>query len=288
MAEKRYYWIKLKESFMTSDTVDFLMGQPNGAEYVVLYQMLCLRTLNSAGVLARRIGEILIPYDEHKIQRDCKYFSLDTIIVALELYKKLGLVYAQEDGYLKIANYENIIGSESSSAARVRALRERDRNADDSTLVSENALHCNAECNTDVTNRALHCNTQRNEDVTADTRDRNTRDRSSLLKIERIKKVFARMGAYMGTKNDVLVDEIAEALGEACCMNGTLTFDGVAYDMEKFENVTANIDIESICNTVTSILSRKDAIADRKYYILGAIVKQSKYVERRRGIKGNV
>lgn len=37
---KRYYWMKLKESFMTSDTIDYFMGQPDGANYVVLYQML--------------------------------------------------------------------------------------------------------------------------------------------------------------------------------------------------------------------------------------------------------
>ena len=36
---KRYYWIKLKDTFFTSDTVDFLMSQKNGANYVVLYQM---------------------------------------------------------------------------------------------------------------------------------------------------------------------------------------------------------------------------------------------------------
>lgn len=113
MAEKRFYWIKLKDTFMTSDAVDFLMGQKNGAEYVVLYQMLCLRTINTDGVLARRIGEIIIPYDAAKIQRDCKYFTLDTVIVALELYKKLGLVYEQQDGHLKITNFENLIGSES-------------------------------------------------------------------------------------------------------------------------------------------------------------------------------
>lgn len=113
MAEKRFYWIKLKDTFMTSDAVDFLMGQKNGAEYVVLYQMLCLRTINTDGVLARQIGEIIIPYDAAKIQRDCKYFTLDTVIVALELYKKLGLVYEQQDGHLKITNFENLIGSES-------------------------------------------------------------------------------------------------------------------------------------------------------------------------------
>lgn len=110
---KRFYWMKLKENFMTSDTVDFLMSQPNGAEYVVLYQMLCLQTLNTDGVLGRTIGEVMIPYDAAKIQRDCKYFSIDTVTLALEYYKKLGLVFEQGNGFLKIANYENIIGSES-------------------------------------------------------------------------------------------------------------------------------------------------------------------------------
>ena len=37
---KRYYWMKLKDSFMTSDTIDYFMSQPDGANYVVLYQML--------------------------------------------------------------------------------------------------------------------------------------------------------------------------------------------------------------------------------------------------------
>ena len=67
---KRYYWIKLKDSFMTSDAVDFLMGQKDGANYVVLYQMICLKTINTDGRLERRIGEVIIPYDEAKIQRD--------------------------------------------------------------------------------------------------------------------------------------------------------------------------------------------------------------------------
>ena len=31
---KRYYWIKLKDSFMSSDMIDYLMGQPDGANYV--------------------------------------------------------------------------------------------------------------------------------------------------------------------------------------------------------------------------------------------------------------
>ncbi len=148
--QKRYYWIKLKDSFITSDAVDFLMAQPNGAEYVVLYQMLCLKTVNTNGELARQIGEIIIPYDIEKIQRDTKFFKLDTIRVALELYKRLGLVYEQENGILKITDFSNLVGGEVSSAKRVREHRERKRlkQEQERELL---ALHCNGESNTRVT-----------------------------------------------------------------------------------------------------------------------------------------
>lgn len=99
--KQRYYWIKLTDRFMTSDTVDFLMEQKDGANYVVLYQMLCLKTVNNDGKLTRQIGELIIPYDEEKIQRDMKWFSIDTIRVAMQLYKKLGLIYEQENGVLR-------------------------------------------------------------------------------------------------------------------------------------------------------------------------------------------
>ena len=125
MAEKRYYWLKLKDTFLTSDAVDFLMGQKNGANYVVLYQMLCLKTINTGGELSRKIGEIIIPFDIDKIQRDCKYFEKDTIIVALELYKQLELVYENKNGFLQIANFDNLVGSETSKAEIMRRLREK-------------------------------------------------------------------------------------------------------------------------------------------------------------------
>ncbi|MDI9486529.1 MAG: phage replisome organizer N-terminal domain-containing protein [Bacillota bacterium] len=140
MAEKRYYWIKLKDTFMTSDTVDFLMGQKNGANYVVLYQMLCLKTVNTNGELARKIGEIIIPYDAEKIQRDCKYFDIDTIRVALELYKQLGLIYKQEDNILKIANFENMVGSETAWAEKKRIYREKIKQLEASGQSADNVL----------------------------------------------------------------------------------------------------------------------------------------------------
>ena len=120
---QRFYWIKLTDRFMTSDTVDFLMEQKDGANYVVLYQMLCLKTVNNDGQLSRTIGEVIIPYEEEKIQRDMKWFSIDTIRVALNLYQKLGLIYRQENGMLKIANFESLIGSQTVSAQKKQEQR---------------------------------------------------------------------------------------------------------------------------------------------------------------------
>ena len=122
---QRYYWIKLTDRFMTSDTVDFLMEQKDGANYVVLYQMLCLKSINQNGELARRIGEVIIPFDEEKIQRDCKWFSIDTVRVALNLYKRLGLIYTQDDGILKIADFDRLIGSQTISAEKKQLQIER-------------------------------------------------------------------------------------------------------------------------------------------------------------------
>lgn len=115
---KRYYWMKLKDSFMTSETVDFLMSQPNGANYVVLYQMLCLKTINTEGRFERQIGAVLIPYDIEKIQRDTKWFTIDTIRVALKLYMQLELIYTDENGVLVIANHKDLVGSETDWAAK--------------------------------------------------------------------------------------------------------------------------------------------------------------------------
>ena len=124
---KRYYWIKLKDSFMSSDEIDYLMSPPDGANYVVLYQMLCLKTINTGGCLVSQIGEMLIPYDAEKIQRECKWFSLATVRVALSVYKQIGLIFESPDGILAISNYSDIVGSETDYSAQKRLQLENRR-----------------------------------------------------------------------------------------------------------------------------------------------------------------
>lgn len=129
---KKFYWIKLRKDFMSGDIVDFLMSQRNGAQYVVLYQMLCMMCINTQGALSRQIGELIVPFDTDKIQRDCKYFSRDTITIALELFKKVGLIYEQNAGWLVITGFSDLVGFETDYAIQKRQQRKLPDSAADS------------------------------------------------------------------------------------------------------------------------------------------------------------
>lgn len=121
--DKTFYWIKLQKDLLYGNAIDFLMSQKNGANYVVLYEMLIMNTINTQGKLCNEIGEVIMPFNIEKIQRDCKWFDVDTVRAAIELYSKLGLVYKNSEGILEIVDFENLVGSETYWAKQKRLKR---------------------------------------------------------------------------------------------------------------------------------------------------------------------
>lgn len=158
MANKKYYWIKLKTDFFNREDIDFILSQENGCEYVVLYQMLCLNTANNEGKLETKMNEMIIPYDIKKIVRDCKYFDYDTVAVALDLYKRLGLIYEEDNKILKIANYSDMVGSESEWAEKKRIYREKQKLLQDN--VKDNVLQENRDKSIDIRDKDIKENTK--------------------------------------------------------------------------------------------------------------------------------
>lgn len=141
---KVYYWIKLKTDFFESDAIDFLLSQKDGCQYVALYLKLCAMTANTNGVLASKVGNMLIPYSVEKIARDTKFFSADTVRVALELYKNLRLINVSDDNVLHIANFDAMIGNSKTDehtkklgAERQRRYRERQKALSDNVTVTQ-------------------------------------------------------------------------------------------------------------------------------------------------------
>lgn len=111
----RFYWLQLKEDFFDEDAIDWLEDQPNGKEYSLFYLKLCLKSLRTNGILIRKVGSMLLPYDHIKLGELTKT-NPDTVIVAMELLLKIGLVKKLENGELYITQVENMIGSQSIGA----------------------------------------------------------------------------------------------------------------------------------------------------------------------------
>jgi hypothetical protein len=96
---------------------------------------------------------MIVPYNVEKIRRLTKYFSTDTIVVALELFKKCGLIYLEkESGLLKI-DIESMVGSESSNKAaiRKRKSREQQKIAENKALWSGETTSCDKMSHQSVT-----------------------------------------------------------------------------------------------------------------------------------------
>lgn len=123
---KKYYWLKLKENFFEEDTISWLEEQENGAHYSNFYLKLCLKSLKTNGILIRNVGEILVPYDIKKLAEITRV-KLDTAIVAMELFKKIGLVQILENGEIYLTQLELMVGSETSKAELMRKKREKEK-----------------------------------------------------------------------------------------------------------------------------------------------------------------
>lgn len=124
---KRYYWMKLKEDFFESDTINWLEEQENGTTYVMFYLKLCLKALKTDGLLYRQVGNVKMAYDSKKISEITRT-EHDTVLVAMDMLIKLGLIAIEDDGTIVITEFAGMVGSESDSAERVRRYRKQNVN----------------------------------------------------------------------------------------------------------------------------------------------------------------
>jgi predicted phage replisome organizer len=121
--DTKFYWLQLKEDFFEDDAINWLEEQqPNGRDYAYFYLKLCLKSLKTNGILIRQVGNVLIPYDNKKLA-ELTRMDFDTVTVAMELLKQIGLVEILEGGEIYINQLENLIGSQSVGAFKKQQQR---------------------------------------------------------------------------------------------------------------------------------------------------------------------
>ena len=125
---KRYFWLKLKEDFFGSKRIKKLRNMAGGDTYLIIYLKLQLKAMKTDGLIQFDHLEDNI-MDELALDLDEKP---DDVAATLIYLTHCGLAETsdQETFYFPYA-VENV-GSENSSAARVREYRKKQK-----------ALHCN-------------------------------------------------------------------------------------------------------------------------------------------------
>lgn len=138
----RFYWLKLKEDFFKSKEVKKLRRLPGGGDYTVIYLKMLIRSLQDDGRLYfdgvedTFAEEIALDIDE----------EVDAVRMTVTFLLKSGLMQEVGDTEVSLTGLDDMVGSESSSAHRVRAHRERKRLENEQKALP---------CNTDVTNRNI-------------------------------------------------------------------------------------------------------------------------------------
>ena len=121
--DTKFFWLQLKEDFFDDDAIQWLEEQkPNGRDYAYFYLKLCLKSLRTNGILIRNVGEILIPYDNEKLAELTK-MDFDTVVVAMDLLKNIGLVKILENGEIYMNQIEKMIGAKSIGAFKKQQQR---------------------------------------------------------------------------------------------------------------------------------------------------------------------
>ena len=128
MANKRYYWLKLKENFFDDETIRYIEEQDNGIQYSNFYLKLCLKSLRNEGTLIRTVGETLIPYD-FKSLSVLTGVDVETIKESMDIFQRIGIVKILESGEIYIPQIEEMVGSETDKAKIMRDTRANKKNS---------------------------------------------------------------------------------------------------------------------------------------------------------------
>ena len=116
---KKFFWLKLKEDFFESDEIKILESLPNGMAYSNFYLKLLCKSIKNNGVLRLRN---IIPYTVDMLA-SMTNTNIDIARGAIEKLIALNMIEVLDDGALYMLDIENMIGSETDSAQRMRAAR---------------------------------------------------------------------------------------------------------------------------------------------------------------------
>ncbi len=124
---KRYFWLKLKEDFFDNKHIKYLRSQQDGDRMTIVYLQLQLKSLKTVGVIKY---DKLLPSCNEEIAFDLGE-PIELVERTVNLLEALNLVERLEDDSLYLKAVQDVVGSETQAAQRMRNKRNRDKEYSD-------------------------------------------------------------------------------------------------------------------------------------------------------------
>lgn len=122
MAEKRYYWLKMKENWFSEPIIKKLRKIAGGDTFTIIYLKMQLMSIKNEGYIEY---EGIEPTFEEEIALKLDE-DVDNVIVTVNYLKSLSLmVECNEENKFFLVEASNNIGSEGQSAERKRKFDEK-------------------------------------------------------------------------------------------------------------------------------------------------------------------
>lgn len=159
---KKYYWLKLKEDFFDEKYIKALRKLPDGDALTIVYLKMQLKSLKTEGIIQY---DHILPSAEEEL---ALVLDEDVNIVRLTLSAiiNMGLVEQWENDTLYMVAMQNLIGSETAVAARVRKHREKQKML---------------QCNTEVTNSNTYIEIEKKEKKKEKREDIEIREENNII-----------------------------------------------------------------------------------------------------------
>lgn len=116
---KKYYWLKLKETFFDSEEMKILESMENGTIYQNLYLKICLISLKSNGAL---LFKDMIPYNLDMIATITRT-NKDIVRAGLQVFEQLKLITITDNEIIYMTDIQTLIGKSSTESDRVSKYR---------------------------------------------------------------------------------------------------------------------------------------------------------------------
>lgn len=176
MAEKRLYWLKLREGFFSERAMKKLRRMAGGDTYTIIYLKLLLLGLRAGGKIYYEGVEDTF-HEEIALELDEKP---DDVQFCLLYLQKVGLIEIVSENELFLTETPELTYSESQSTVRSRRCRER------------KALQCNA----DATQVQRDCNKNATPDIDNKIKDNKIKDSISVRSCETTSEPEAEPAVY--------------------------------------------------------------------------------------------